>query len=130
MYRTNGPLSPSVPCAIGGKAAGLARMVRAGLAVPAEICLTTRLYRTALTDGKILTETEAFACPPTSEQQPLHSRLPGIRAVVRSVPARDEALDLIRRHVGALRHAGPALRGRAGGPGDVLACRRQRNLRR
>ena len=98
------------PSLCGGKAAGLARLRDAGFDVPAGICLTTDLYRAALSPSGVFAQIEQLAAHPNGD---LRARLADIRRLIETAPIGHDAIDVIHRGVAELRD----------GSSDMLAVR-------
>src|SRR3954468_16870918 len=73
----------------GGKAAGLARLRRAGFPVPDGICLTTEFCRTALREIDVAARVRELVTAPSMAAEERSSRLAGIRRLIEgaSLPA-------------------------------------------
>ena len=68
------PLESSTdPALVGGKAAGLARLIRKGFRVPPGLCLTTQVYRDTLRAGGLdpLDHWKRVRCAPEAQREPL-----------------------------------------------------------
>ena len=97
------------PALCGGKAAGLARLMRAGFNVPAGICLTTDLYRAALRESGVFAEIEALAAPARRTRYARAAQLAEIRRVIENVSLGRDAMELVHRGVTKLRGRGPGV---------------------
>jgi phosphohistidine swiveling domain-containing protein len=97
------------PALSGGKAAGLARLMRAGFDVPPGICLTTDLYRATLRGCGVLAEIDALAATPNGNGHAPAARLAEIRRVIERVALGPDAMELVHRGVTELRAHWPGM---------------------
>ena len=97
------------PTLYGGKAAGLARLVRAGINVPRGFCLTTDLYRAALGASGVFSEISAVAATSTGNGGVPVARLAEIRRIIENIALGRDAMDLLDRGVRVLRDGWPGM---------------------
>lgn len=80
---------------VGGKAANLGVMIRAGLPVPAGFCLTTTAYTRATREAALAPLLEQLALVPTSEQAQLGQLAALIRSQLLAVPFSSDVVEEI-----------------------------------
>jgi pyruvate,water dikinase len=97
------------PALCGGKAAGLARLLRAGFNVPRGICLTTDLYRTALRESGVFTDIAALTATPNGHRRVPAERLADIRRRIEDISLGRDVTTLVHRSVTALRDGWPGM---------------------
>jgi rifampicin phosphotransferase len=97
------------PALCGGKAAGLARLMRAGFNVPAGVCLTTDLYRAAVHGSGVVAEIAALEAATQGSRHGRAARLAEIRRAIEHVPLGRDARELVRRGVRQVRNRWPGM---------------------
>jgi len=87
----------------GGKATGLARLLKAGFSVPAGICLTTDFSRAALGHTDVAPRLAALLARDDRDEPARREGLAGLRRVVETAPLSKDAVDVIEHSVESLR---------------------------
>ena len=87
----------------GGKATGLARLLKAGFSVPTGICLTTDFSRAALGHTDVAPRLAALLARDDRDEPARREGLAGLRRVVETAPLSKDAVDVIEHSVESLR---------------------------
>jgi pyruvate,water dikinase len=91
------------PAVCGGKAAGLARLLRAGFPVPDGICLTTDFFRAALHGTDLAARVDELAADASLDPQARRDGLAEIRRLAETVSLPAELAETIQRAMKSLR---------------------------
>lgn len=103
------------PASVGGKAAGLSRLIRSGFSVPPGLCVTTQAYRDCLRDGGFDDAGQWTRLRVAQEDRRL-ALLDEARRLVMSLSLPQPLLDLVDRELdrlGIARHVSLAVRSSA-----------------
>ena len=97
------------PVVCGGKAAGLARLIRAGFAVPDGVCVTTDVWRAAVAASDLAEQIDELTAEPSLEPGALRDRLAEIRGVVQTMALPPVVVDAIHRAARAVQIHGTGM---------------------